>query len=62
MVSSSKIKSAAKDRGADLCGMAAVDRSKNAPKPLSNYISEKGYNLKKCYLCRKICPNHSGLR
>ena len=31
-------------------------------RPLSNYINEKGYNLKKCYLCRKICPNHSGLR
>ena len=31
-------------------------------RPLSNYISEKGYNLKKCYLCRKICPNHSGLK
>ena len=31
-------------------------------RPLSNYINEKGYNLKKCYLCRKICPNHSGLK
>lgn len=29
-------------------------------RPLSNYISEKGYILKKCYLCRKICIRAKG--
>jgi epoxyqueuosine reductase len=52
MVTSAKLKSALDGQTVDqkLC------------KPLSNYINEKGYNPKKCYLCRKICPNHSGLR
>jgi len=26
-------------------------------RPLSNFKSEKGYILKKCNICRKICPN-----
>ncbi|MBD3339364.1 MAG: epoxyqueuosine reductase [Candidatus Lokiarchaeota archaeon] len=31
-------------------------------RPLSNYKTEKGYNLKKCYLCRKLCPNALGVK
>jgi epoxyqueuosine reductase QueG len=26
-------------------------------RPLSNFKSEKGYILKKCNICRKVCPN-----
>jgi epoxyqueuosine reductase QueG len=30
-------------------------------RPLSNYRSEKGYILKKCNICRKICPSALGI-
>jgi epoxyqueuosine reductase len=49
----------------EVCPQSALDGKtvdQKLCRPLSNYISEKGYNLKKCYLCRKICPNHSGLK
>ena len=29
---------------------------------LSTYRTEKGYFLKKCNLCRKLCPNASGIK
>jgi epoxyqueuosine reductase len=29
-------------------------------RPLSCYMTEKGYILKKCSLCRRLCPNYSG--
>ena len=28
---------------------------------LANYNNEKGYVLKKCWICRKVCPNAAGL-
>lgn len=31
-------------------------------RPLSNYRTEKGYNLQKCNLCRRICPNCLGIK
>jgi epoxyqueuosine reductase QueG len=31
-------------------------------RPLSTYKTEKGYILKKCNLCRKICPNALGIK
>lgn len=31
-------------------------------RPLSNFRTEKGYILKKCNLCRKICPYHQGVK
>jgi len=31
-------------------------------RPVSNYTTEKGYILKKCYACRSVCPNALGLR
>jgi epoxyqueuosine reductase QueG len=32
----------------------------NKCRPLSVYKNEKGYILKKCYICRKICPKSRG--
>lgn len=29
---------------------------------LSNYKNEKGYNLKKCFECRKVCPKGLGIK
>lgn len=31
-------------------------------RPISNYQNEKGYYLKKCSICRKVCPNALGLK
>lgn len=31
-------------------------------RPLSNFQTDKGYILKKCNLCRKICPYHQGVK
>ncbi|UCG69120.1 MAG: epoxyqueuosine reductase [Thermoplasmata archaeon] len=31
-------------------------------RPHSNYRTEKGYILKKCNVCRKICPNSLGIK
>ena len=31
-------------------------------RPISNYQNEKGYHLKKCSICRKVCPNALGLK
>ncbi|MBM4248392.1 MAG: epoxyqueuosine reductase [Euryarchaeota archaeon] len=30
-------------------------------RPLSNFRNPKGYTLKKCNLCRKVCPNRFGV-
>ncbi|UCE39648.1 MAG: epoxyqueuosine reductase [Thermoplasmata archaeon] len=30
-------------------------------RPYSNYRTEKGYILKKCNVCRRICPNYLGI-
>ena len=29
---------------------------------LSNYKTEKGYIIKKCWACRRVCPNATGLK
>ncbi|RJP66793.1 MAG: epoxyqueuosine reductase [Candidatus Abyssobacteria bacterium SURF_17] len=42
------------------CPAAALDGdtvNQHLCRPLSNYRTEKGYILKKCYECRKVCPN-----
>jgi epoxyqueuosine reductase len=47
----------------DNCPAKALDgKTVNQKKcrPLSNFKNEKGYILKKCYLCRKICPGIKG--
>jgi len=31
-------------------------------RPLSNFTTEKGYTLKKCNICRRICPNCLGIK
>ncbi|MDA3893916.1 MAG: hypothetical protein PF517_19830 [Salinivirgaceae bacterium] len=33
-----------------------------ACRPLSNYTTEKGYTIKKCFECRKRCPRTLGFR
>jgi hypothetical protein len=33
-----------------------------ACRPISNYKNERGFVLKKCWECRRICPNHTGIR
>ncbi|TYB31133.1 MAG: epoxyqueuosine reductase [Candidatus Mcinerneyibacterium aminivorans] len=48
----------------DSCPVEALNgRSVNQKKcrPLSNYETEKGYILKKCNICRNMCPNKLGI-
>ncbi|MEJ2250487.1 MAG: epoxyqueuosine reductase [Candidatus Lokiarchaeota archaeon] len=49
----------------DQCPQDALDGvtvNQQLCRPLSNYKTEKGYILKKCYLCRKLCPNVLGVK
>jgi len=49
----------------DACPVNALDGTTVNQKhcrPLSNYKTEKGYILKKCYECRKACPVFNGIR
>ncbi len=49
----------------DSCPQGALDGKtvdQQLCRPLSNYKTEKGYILKKCNLCRKICPNCLGVK
>ena len=49
----------------DACPVSALDGTtvnQKRCRPLSNYKTEKGYILKKCFECRKVCPAHDGLR
>jgi epoxyqueuosine reductase QueG len=46
------------------CPVNALDGStvnQKLCRPLSNYKTEKGYILKKCWECRKSCPNAKGI-
>lgn len=46
------------------CPQSALDGitvNQQACRPLSNYKNERGFVLKKCWECRKVCPNHSGI-
>jgi epoxyqueuosine reductase len=48
----------------DLCPQRALNGltvEQEKCRPLSNYKNEKGYILKKCSLCRKVCPNCLGI-
>jgi len=49
----------------DSCPEGALDGesvNQQLCRPVSNFITEKGYNLKKCYACRSICPNAVGIQ
>jgi len=46
------------------CPQSALDGTtvnQQACRPLSNYKNERGFVLKKCWECRKVCPNRSGI-
>jgi epoxyqueuosine reductase QueG len=46
------------------CPQSALDGitlNQQACRPLSNYRNERGFLLKKCWECRRVCPNHSGI-
>jgi epoxyqueuosine reductase len=46
------------------CPRSALDGitvNQQACRPLSNYRNERGFVLKKCWECRKVCPSHSGI-
>jgi len=46
------------------CPVHALDGdavNQKACRPLSNFKTEKGYVLKKCWECRKVCPNALGI-
>ena len=48
----------------DSCPKQALDGktvNQQLCRMLSTFKTEKGYNLKKCYACRKICPNKFGI-
>lgn len=47
------------------CPQSALDGltvDQQACRPRSNYKNERGFVLKKCWECRKICPNHAGIK
>lgn len=49
----------------DACPQNALDGvtvDQKLCRPLSNFINEKGYCLKKCNVCRRICPSCLGLK
>ncbi|MFX0022240.1 MAG: epoxyqueuosine reductase [Candidatus Hermodarchaeota archaeon] len=49
----------------DSCPQGALDGitvNQKACRQHSIYKTEKGYTLKRCNVCRKICPNFSGIR
>jgi epoxyqueuosine reductase QueG len=46
------------------CPPSALDGitvNQQACRPVSNYKNERGFILKKCWECRRVCPNHSGI-
>lgn len=48
----------------DSCPQKALDSitiNQKSCRSLSNFITERGFNLKKCNICRVICPNCLGL-
>ncbi len=47
----------------DSCPQTALDGktvNQKLCRPLSNYQNEKGYILKKCNICRRVCPKNVG--
>jgi epoxyqueuosine reductase len=48
----------------DSCPQHALDGvtvDQKLCRPVSNYVSEKGYILKKCNICRRVCPHCLGI-
>lgn len=48
----------------DSCPQKALDKitvNQKSCRELSNFVTERGFILKKCNLCRKVCPNCLGL-
>lgn len=46
------------------CPQSALDGTtvnQQACRTLSNYRNERGFILKKCWECRRVCPSHSGI-
>jgi epoxyqueuosine reductase QueG len=46
------------------CPQSALDGTtvnQQACRVLSNFRNERGFVLKKCWECRKVCPNHAGI-
>jgi epoxyqueuosine reductase QueG len=46
------------------CPQSALDGitvNQQACRPLSNQRNERGFVLKKCWVCRRVCPNYSGI-
>ena len=46
------------------CPQSALDGTtvnQQACRPLSNYRNERGFVLKKCWECRRVCPSYSGI-
>lgn len=55
--------------GCDLCirscPQSALDGTtvnQQACRLISNYKNERGFVLKKCWECRKVCPHHAGIK
>lgn len=49
----------------DSCPQKALDGTtvnQKLCRELSSFETERGFILKKCFLCRKVCPNGSGLK
>lgn len=49
----------------DSCPQKALDKitvNQKSCRKLSNFVTERGFILKKCNLCRKVCPNCLGLK
>ena len=47
------------------CPKSALDGitvNQQACRTLSNYKNERGFILKKCWECRKVCPSYSGVK
>ncbi|WP_245837520.1 MULTISPECIES: epoxyqueuosine reductase [Methanobacterium] len=48
----------------DSCPQKALDRTtvdQKLCRELSNFVTERGFNLKKCSLCRTVCPHCLGI-
>jgi epoxyqueuosine reductase QueG len=48
----------------DSCPQEALDGNtvnQKLCRPVSNFVSEKGYTLEKCNICRRVCPHCLGL-
>ena len=49
----------------DICPQGALDGKtvdQARCRPLSNFLHEKAYRLKRCNRCRSVCPNVTGWR